>query len=266
MDDAIENLTANPFVRHRHHGQSVSARTHQDAAGAAFDLRASRGAQYRFPAGHRRQSCLPAATPSSPAMPLSPARQEDFFAGILPPAIGLIDAWLPNFGDCLLHAIDQILGPRASARPWCSMPTARTCRPRCWSRPPRCLREPGDRAVLGPSTDGGYYLLGLKTAHRRLFEDIAWSTESVAEQTLERAGRSGSMSKYCRPGTTSTTSRVCAGSAAKSAACPRGSQTRSRRAKLSACQRRHCCVAYGARREFVRAPRKPDARGGGETR
>jgi hypothetical protein len=41
--------------------------------------------------------------------------------------------------------------------------------------------------VLGPSSDGGYYLLGLKTAHRRLFEDIAWSTERVAEQTLERA-------------------------------------------------------------------------------
>ena len=42
------------------------------------------------------------------------------------------------------------------------------------------LAQPGERAVLGPSTDGGYYLLGLKTAHRRLFEDIAWSTERVA--------------------------------------------------------------------------------------
>jgi uncharacterized protein len=49
------------------------------------------------------------------------------------------------------------------------------------------LARPGDRAVLGPSSDGGYYLLGLKTAHRRLFEDIAWSTERVTEQTRERA-------------------------------------------------------------------------------
>ena len=49
------------------------------------------------------------------------------------------------------------------------------------------LAQPGERAVLGPSTDGGYYLLGLKTVHRRLFEDIAWSTERVAAQTLERA-------------------------------------------------------------------------------
>ena len=49
------------------------------------------------------------------------------------------------------------------------------------------LARPGERAVLGPSSDGGYYLLGIKTAHRRLFEDIAWSTERVAEQTRERA-------------------------------------------------------------------------------
>ncbi len=49
------------------------------------------------------------------------------------------------------------------------------------------LARPGERAVLGPSDDGGYYLLGIKTAHRRLFEDIAWSTGRVAEQTRQRA-------------------------------------------------------------------------------
>jgi uncharacterized protein len=41
--------------------------------------------------------------------------------------------------------------------------------------------------VFGPALDGGYYLLGLKAKHHRLFEDIAWSTERVAQQTLERA-------------------------------------------------------------------------------
>jgi hypothetical protein len=53
------------------------------------------------------------------------------------------------------------------------------------------LAEPGDRAVLGPSADGGYYLLALKTMHVRLFEDIAWSTEIVTRQTLERAAEIG---------------------------------------------------------------------------
>jgi rSAM/selenodomain-associated transferase 1 len=49
------------------------------------------------------------------------------------------------------------------------------------------LRKPGDRLVLGEALDGGYYLIGLKQAHRRLFEAISWSTEKVFLQTLDRA-------------------------------------------------------------------------------
>jgi hypothetical protein len=44
-----------------------------------------------------------------------------------------------------------------------------------------------DCTVLGPSDDGGYYLIGVNALHPRLFEDIAWSTAIVAEQTLQRA-------------------------------------------------------------------------------
>jgi uncharacterized protein len=51
------------------------------------------------------------------------------------------------------------------------------------------LSRPGDRAVLGPSADGGYYLLGLKKPHRTLFDNIAWSTEHVARQTEQNAER-----------------------------------------------------------------------------
>jgi uncharacterized protein len=53
------------------------------------------------------------------------------------------------------------------------------------------LRTPGDRVVLGPATDGGYYLIGLKQPHRHLFHDIAWSTERVYRQTAERAAGIG---------------------------------------------------------------------------
>ena len=38
--------------------------------------------------------------------------------------------------------------------------------------------------VLGPTEDGGYYLLGLKGRHPFLFRDIPWSTEKVLEKTL----------------------------------------------------------------------------------
>jgi hypothetical protein len=55
----------------------------------------------------------------------------------------------------------------------------------------RALSLPGDRIVLGPAEDGGYYLIGLKQAHPRLFEDIAWSTPLVFKQTVERAREIG---------------------------------------------------------------------------
>ena len=53
------------------------------------------------------------------------------------------------------------------------------------------LAMPGDRVVLGPSEDGGYYLIGVKQAHGRLFEDITWSTEHVTPETLQRAEELG---------------------------------------------------------------------------
>ena len=41
--------------------------------------------------------------------------------------------------------------------------------------------------VIGPSCDGGYYLIGLKKETPDLFNEISWSTEKVLKQTLERA-------------------------------------------------------------------------------
>jgi rSAM/selenodomain-associated transferase 1 len=41
--------------------------------------------------------------------------------------------------------------------------------------------------VLGPATDGGYYLIGLRRFVPELFKSIAWSTECVFQQTLELA-------------------------------------------------------------------------------
>ncbi|MEO6035615.1 MAG: TIGR04282 family arsenosugar biosynthesis glycosyltransferase [Verrucomicrobiota bacterium] len=45
--------------------------------------------------------------------------------------------------------------------------------------------------VLGPATDGGYWLIGLRQPHPRLFENIPWSTETVLESTLSLARENG---------------------------------------------------------------------------
>jgi rSAM/selenodomain-associated transferase 1 len=119
-----------------------------------------------------------------------PPGSEDFFRRTLPGAIGLIEAWRPNFGDCLLHTIEEILarGHASAVVLNSDSPTLPTA---FLVETAAALARPGDRAVLGPSSDGGYYLLGLKAAHRHMFENIAWSTEQVAKQTLERAREIG---------------------------------------------------------------------------
>lgn len=45
--------------------------------------------------------------------------------------------------------------------------------------------------VLGPSIDGGYYLVGVSKSTPEIFEDVAWSTPSVLSQTIDRVQRAG---------------------------------------------------------------------------
>ncbi len=46
-------------------------------------------------------------------------------------------------------------------------------------------------AVLGPTPDGGYYLLGLRQLHLALFQGISWSTPAVLAQTLDAVQQQG---------------------------------------------------------------------------
>ncbi|MCC3144362.1 TIGR04282 family arsenosugar biosynthesis glycosyltransferase [Halanaerobium sp. Z-7514] len=43
--------------------------------------------------------------------------------------------------------------------------------------------------VIGPSLDGGYYLLGMKKPHAFLFEQQKWGNKSVLEKTLKAASK-----------------------------------------------------------------------------
>jgi rSAM/selenodomain-associated transferase 1 len=48
-----------------------------------------------------------------------------------------------------------------------------------------------DLLVLGPATEGGYYLVGLNQPHDELFQEISWSTSTVLDDTRQRATASG---------------------------------------------------------------------------
>jgi rSAM/selenodomain-associated transferase 1 len=123
-------------------------------------------------------------------MAYAPAGSAGFFQSILPEPIGLLETVAANFGDCLWQAAAGLLG--AGHHAVCLLNSDSPTLPSAYlTAAATALAAPGDRIVLGPSTDGGYYLLGLKQPHRRLFEEIDWSTERVSEQTLARARELG---------------------------------------------------------------------------
>lgn len=136
--------------------------------------------------------------PVAPYVAYAPAGLEALFDGLLEPGTGLvladgaIDATpdVQGFGLCLLHAVRALLaeGYDSVCLLNSDSPTLPTA---LLAEAARRLALPGDRAVLGPAEDGGYYLLGLKAPHARLFGDIDWSTGQVAEQTRVRAAELG---------------------------------------------------------------------------
>ena len=51
------------------------------------------------------------------------------------------------------------------------------------------LKDSHCDTVFGPTSDGGYCLIGMRYPHRPLFENIAWSTATVLSDTLTQADR-----------------------------------------------------------------------------
>jgi len=55
----------------------------------------------------------------------------------------------------------------------------------------QCMRGRPDAVVIGPASDGGYYLIGLRRLCPELFTSIAWSTADVLTNTTCIAERCG---------------------------------------------------------------------------
>ena len=119
-----------------------------------------------------------------------PLGSERFFQDLLPEDFKLLPPKEPTLGRSLLHAARDLLvaGYASVCLVNADSPTLPTD---LLIRAVRSLAEPGDRVVLGPAADGGYYLIGLKRFHQRLFEAIDWSTERVYRQTIMRADEIG---------------------------------------------------------------------------
>jgi uncharacterized protein len=116
----------------------------------------------------------------------TPVGSEADLAELLPPGFKMIAQREADFGIRLLGATEDLFSVGFSAV--CLIDSDSPTLPFDYLRDlSSFLKEPKDRMVIGPCSDGGYYLLGLRNAHARLFEDITWSTHQVYRETIKRA-------------------------------------------------------------------------------
>ena len=133
---------------------------------------------------------------ATPVLAYAPARERAVFKR-LAPDFALIPQRGEDLGARLVSVLASLLGR--------GHPAALAIDSDTPTLPTRLLQRAVDLAasgeadvVLGPSEDGGYYLVGLRTVHRELFDGIPWSTPGVLDATLARACATG-LRSVCLP-------------------------------------------------------------------
>jgi len=94
-----------------------------------------------------------------------------------------------NLGDRIEAGLEQVLAKA-------EMMGALIIGTDCPTLTPEILQEAAialetKDSVLGPTFDGGFYLLGIRSLNPTLFEGIEWSTEHVADQMIDAFKRLG---------------------------------------------------------------------------
>ncbi len=119
------------------------------------------------------------------AIAYTPASGEDFFRD-LAPDFTLIPQQGTDLGERLKHSLEYFLnlgdtGVMAIDSDTPTLPT------HYLQQAIDLLTKPAVDVVIGPSDDGGYYLIGIRALHRALFVDMPWSTSVVLPETVRRA-------------------------------------------------------------------------------
>jgi uncharacterized protein len=116
----------------------------------------------------------------------TPVGAESAYNDILPADFSLLPQRGDKFGERLYLAIEDLF--KCGFESVCLIDSdSPTVPAENFEQAIELLSTSDDRVVLGPSDDGGYYLIGMKKPHRHLFERIDWSTERVLNQTMQRA-------------------------------------------------------------------------------
>ena len=120
----------------------------------------------------------------------TPVGAESAYTDILPADFSLLPQRGEKFGERLYFAVEDLFN--CGFESVCLIDSdSPTVPAENFQQAVELLRMSEDRVVLGPSDDGGYYLIGVKKPHRHLFDQIDWSTERVLIQTMQRATEIG---------------------------------------------------------------------------
>ncbi len=124
----------------------------------------------------------------TPFMAYTPVSSAAIFEQLAPPGMEL----LPQRGDGLGAVMDNIINgllSRGFPRVVLIGSDIPALQPQTVRRS-LALLEKSD-VCLGPSRDGGYYLIGAQKQVSALFQDVPWSTPRVLKVTLDRAKQAG---------------------------------------------------------------------------
>lgn len=137
-----------------------------------------------------RNSNPNAATAACGIAVFTPVGAESVYNDILPPDFKLLPQRGDKFGERLYFAVEDLF--KFGFHSVCLIDSdSPTVPAKNYADAIDQLSTVEDQLVIGPSDDGGYYLIGLKKPHRQLFEQIDWSTERVLKQTIRQAKELG---------------------------------------------------------------------------
>jgi hypothetical protein len=124
------------------------------------------------------------------AVAFTPPEAIDYFRRVSPPGTRLLPVQGADIGDCLDLALRRLL--TAGCTRALALNSDGPTLPFNYLQQAFAELEKTDTdVVLGPSEDGGYYVIGLKQPHPELFWGIDWSTDRVTTQTLAKAEAMG---------------------------------------------------------------------------
>lgn len=126
---------------------------------------------------------------ASPAIAYTPAEGRTFFEEWAPGFV-LVPQRGADLGSRLANSFDQLFAKSYAGALAIDSDTPTLPTP-FLQQALDLIATPEIDVVLGPSEDGGYYLIGLREPHRELFEDMAWSTAKVFRETIRRAEAKG---------------------------------------------------------------------------